>query len=865
MNASVLRNAFAIYPGEGLKSLRFLRFAVFWALGITTVETLSDGLFLEKAGASYLPLVYLTIALAMIGISTLVLYALRLTSSYRILMIAIGAGVLLSLLASFILMSSPHPWFWFAFKIISRMLFIVLIATSWTFIDKYHDLQDAKRVYSLYSAAYFFGTICSGVLINLLLPMLGFSGLLAIAACSFLLALRETKAIAEKTPTVDDDSVDGNDRSGVASITRLIFRSPFTIFLLSLSLVVQLLMTVTEFNYMDSFGKMLSGESIAAFLGKCRACIAGCNILVGIFCYSRFVRKLGLHNVILFTPIFFLLVYSQWIIHDTLLLAVLGMIAVDGVLFTIEDNGFNLLTNAVPSKLRSQVRIINDSFFEPIGMMISALLLIVLHSQMSRWLGLELTVCTLVIILVLRKLYPKAILINLKDSALHFERTLKDWLGHPGQKDARKEILEALNDPHEDVRLLACESLLLLEDHSSLERILGRGMGFSTLSKIRLLQLFEESAFSNHTAVLETVANWISDNESTELSKWARFYLAKRGLHAKSCVIEEREDLLLRGAAILALPRPLLAAKEINIMLKSSRIDEIGMGLDLLAESTGKKGSPIISKTLPFLSHESILVKRSAARCIARLSNEHAEKFATKLIETLGAVRDNSCRLLCLDALGKIADAKTIKELLIASVHFRPNERRKTEAIIAQMGDKIIPILLTLAKDISIPERGRILVGKVLGRQESLELQTILHELIDLEIDRAYFYFYHGHTLKEPELLKNALLSGCKSVIDFIIHLLGAAGSIEDPELFVRALFSRNAKIQSHAIESLEKTCNPRIFRRIRPLVDDLPLEMRLSLVNLPKLSLLELFHQLGESLSPYDQVVARHLRPAAV
>ncbi len=43
--------------------------------------------------------------------------------------------------------------------------------------------------------------------------------------------------------------------------------------------------------------------------------------------------------------------------------------------------------------------------------------------------------------------------------------------------------------------------------------------------------------------------------------------------------------------------------------------------------------------------------------------------------KNLEAARDNAFRLSLLDALGKIADSTTIKEILLASVHFRPNEQ----------------------------------------------------------------------------------------------------------------------------------------------------------------------------------------------
>jgi len=891
------RKVFGVYSGEGVQAFRFARLAMFWAFGSSCLDTISDSLFLDKIGADSLPFVYLSIALGMIGASSLVLYSLRMTSPYRILTIALALGALVCIGSAVYIGCSPPPFLWYAMKIASRMFFAVMVAVSWTFTDQYHDLQDAKRVYSIYSAAFFFGTILSGTSINLFFDDLGARGLLCIAAGSIVMGLFEARRIARKTKAIHDDSQEGvfsGSRDSIASVVRLILRSRFTLVLLSLSLFIQLLLTVTEFNYMESFGRAFNelpdgegGEGkIAAFLGKCRAIISFFNIVIGFFLYSRFVRRMGLNNAILVTPLFFLSVYLGWVMVDGIGFAVLGLIACDGVLWTVEDNCFNLLSNAVPAKLKSKVRIINDSYFEHTGMLLSALLLLALQSD-SRWLGLILTLGALGLAAAIRTTYSKAILTNLKDNAIHFERKLKDWLAsmtRRDKKEAQEHILIALRSPSEEMQLLAIDALLELGDPSVLPTILQAGKRLGTLSKIQLLRLFDASPFGGASRVIEAIGQWVKESQSPELSKWANFYLAKRGLHHPETAEADLDhtDLFLRGAAILTLKKSTdpqspdyaalnrtIAAKKIELMLKSSRIDEVGMGLDILAEDAT---SDAAEKALPFLSHDSILVKRSAARCVGRLADKKLSRFAPRLIEELEAARDNLFRLHLIDALGKIADSTTVKDILLASVHLRPSERRRTEAVLAQMGLKIVPLLLAVTKDIALPERARILAGKVLGRLAVAQLQANLIDILDIEIERAYFYFYFGHTIQSQyplydlEMLQDALLSGYRSVIDCIIHLLGAAGSIEDPELLVRALHSRNEKIHSHAIESLEKTCDARIFRLIAPLVDDLPLEEKMAAClrwqgNYPKLTLSELLAKLDESPSLFDKVAAIRLK----
>lgn len=887
MGKNVFYKAFGMYPNERRNTLRFARLSFFWALGSSCFETLSDGLFLTHVGSAHLPTVYLTIALSMIAVSSLVLYSLRVSSPYRILTWTMAIGTLLCGSAAYFVSQSPPEFFWYILKISSRMFFSVMIACSWTFTDQYHDLQDAKRLYSLYSAAYFLGSITSGTLINLTFEFLEYRGLLIFASIAILFAMGEARKIATKAKAVHDDSVEGifaGSRDSFSSVFRLIRNSHFAIFLLSLSLITQLLLVVTEFNYMDTFGKLFEGSEtegeIAEFLGRWRAAISSCNIIIGLFFYSRCVRRLGLSNVVLITPLFFLLVYAGWVVKDSLLFALLGLIAVDGVLFTFEDNCFNLLSNAVPSQLKSKVRIINDSFFEPIGMLFSSLMLFSIQSN-SQWLGLWLAVAVLAISLILRSIYAKAILINLKDNALHFEKKLFQWIGSLGkkeQKEAKQEMIQALQmSADEESSLLACEGLLQLEDRSLLPSLLHFSRRFSTMTKIHLLKFFESSMFKDTPEVVAMIRQWVASSESCELAKWANLYIAKYDKNSIDLFAHEIDhaDPYVRAAAILSLQKsvtPLdqtLVEKKIDLMLQSTHIDEISLGLDILSDSNAMTTA---DKVVPFLYHDSILVKRAAARSVAHLADKRWSRHVTDILEQLDTSRDQAVRLACLDALGKIADSTTVKEIVIASIHFRPSERRRTEEIILGMGLKTVPILLALTKDAALPERSRILAGKILGRLSLPQLQANLLGILDIEIERAYFYFYFNQTIQKQyplydlSLLEEALWTGYQSVVDFIIHLLGASGSLEDPEFLVRALHSHNEKVQSHAIESLERSCSLHIFRLISPLINDWPLEEKMAAClswydDLPKCTLTDLLTRLDRSPSLFDKLVASRLK----
>jgi hypothetical protein len=179
------------------------------------------------------------------------------------------------------------------------------------------------------------------------------------------------------------------------------------------------------------------------------------------------------------------------------------------------------------------------------------------------------------------------------------------------------------------------------------------------------------------------------------------------------------------------------------------------------------------------------------------------------------------------------------------------------------MGLKTVPSLLSITKDTDLHDRSRLLAGKILGRLALPQLKANLPSIIKHEIERANFYFFQHHTIqdthptKDLRVLKDALLSGYHSVIDFIIQMLGMAGEIEDSELLSRSMRSSNPKIRSQVIETLERTCDTTLFRLLQPLVDELPLSVKLKSSTMNPLSLNELLAVLRTSPSLTDQVAS--------
>lgn len=342
----------------------------------------------------------------------------------------------------------------------------------------------------------------------------------------------------------------------------------------------------------------------------------------------------------------------------------------------------------------------------------------------------------------------------------------------------------------------------------------------------------------------------------------------------------KNSDIQLQGAAIIALKKSLaylppttaaynrtLAAQHLKCLLDSPHEQELCMGLEILGIEGDAHDIDIL---ISYLKHPSLMVVRTAAKSIVQAGMLDSIRQAPMIISQLNQISDNEARLACLNALKQVNDSSLVDDIIQMSLHFRPNERRLTEEIIFKMGLRTIPSLLSMTRNTAVPDRCRLLAGRILGRLALPQLRAILSDIIQQDIERAYLYFYHYHTIQSlnPEwdlsMLQDVLITGYHSVLDFIIQILGVAGEVENEELLSRSLRSRNPKVRSQVVETLEKTCEPAIFRLLQPLVDDIPYEEKIRAYIKSEhkpLSLNKLLDKMSQSSAQIDQIIAAAMK----
>ncbi|MFI0435175.1 MAG: hypothetical protein ACH350_05545 [Parachlamydiaceae bacterium] len=901
LKKGVLQRIFSIYPGEERRAFLFVFLGFIWAFGATCGLKFADALFLLHVGAESLPQAYTLIACGMFFIAFILLYSFHKFSSYRIYLTTLQLGLVFYLgifICIFLNIGSDSHWLWYVLKLGGFYQFAVLMTCYWTFIDQYHHLQDAKRLYSLFSSSIFLGAASTGLLMNS--GVLDLEHLIGLIITLLIFTFFWIKKITRNISVVahEDSEQEGvvyESGHYIKFFFKSIASSPFTLLLMTSNFLIYLLLVITEYNYMFTFENYFANQpgistgggteaNLTRFLGQNLATVSVGNLFFGLFVYSRLIRRFGINSLILITPILLIIAFTGWSLSPSLLFPLIGFFVVEGTLYVIDDSNFNLLLNAVPTKLKYKIRVLIESFFEPVGVLTSAILLSFFQDQ-SKLLGLVLAICAFCVAIGLSKNYLKALFFNLSANAVHFQRSICDWIGKMSDKQQRaaeNRLLGIFKLGDQQAQLFACEGLLAFEDPAILKRLLSYASHMKAETKVKLIYLFEQSIFAKNISVLDSLQDWIQNDFDPLLQSTVYFYLAKQGLlHPEKIMGElKSSDILLQGAAIIALKKSLaylapataaynrtLAAQHLKILLDSHHEEELCMGLHILGIDGDAHDIDFLTS---YLVNPSSKVSRTAAKSIVQIGVLDSIRQASHIIEKLSQIRDNEARLDCLKALEHVNDSSLVDDIIHASLHFRPNERRLIEEVIFKMGLRTIPSLLSITKDTQVADRSRLLAGRILGRLALPQLRAILSDIIREEINRAYFYFYHHHTIQslnpslDLSILQDVLITGYHSVLDFIIQILGVAGEVEDEELLSRSLRSRNPKVRSQVVETLEKTCELQVFKLLQPLVDDIPYEEKIRAYEKSghqPLNLEALLEKMSHSSAQIDQIIAATMK----
>ncbi len=843
MIKSLIYRIFNLYPGEARTVSLFCCLAFIWAVAAYCGVTLSDGFFLQHVSVEYLPYTFLCTSIglfvfAFISLKTFHLFSVRTTYTLILTMAIIGYGTFFALYPFF----ETSPLFWGAFKVFCNLFLILLTSGFWAFLDQYFHLQHAKRLYALFNAAFFLGNMCGSLLIVVGLSPLGATGLLAIVIALLITATFWMWHVSRKmrpTLTAEEspDEEQGPRLSLVQSVKKFL-TSPFALLLMTSYLLIQLMNVTCEYTYMENFGELFGNSDsneLTIFLSTCTTFVSLANVIFGCFFYSRLVWRIGINNMVLISPLFFFATFFGWNFSNSLIFAVLGIVVVEGISYLIDENTSHLLLNAVPPQLKRRTRLMIDSLFEPLGMLLGVVGFLLFDTKIF---GLFLTLVSLWVVWQLRQRYRRAVLHNLMENTLSnipVGRRLAT-LSKKELKGVQMTLLSMLRQD-EPSHLFAIEMLLAFNDKSLLFAILRHTHTLSLKSKRIVFDLLEKSIFSAHPQTMEHLQRWRTQLPPGGLKQSIERYFVRLGKK----------------------PLPLSEGTQISFLEEQC--------LKIAALSQVRPTKEALLQLLPFLEHahpKIVIQTLKSAACVLR---PHTRHWILPICDLLRETNFHEIRMQCLHALDQIRGHETIDALFRSGLHLRPNERLYMESMIASWGQQAVEPLVAILTNHDHPSKVRLSAARALKNIRGKNLQFVLSKLVPELLQDAICYYRHttSECFVEPEhsvLLKEALQAAFDERIDLVVQLQAIKAHIEESPWLSHALHSKNNKIRADALEMIEKTSDAHQMRSLRPLIDERPFaeKMNFCAQRQPLLPLKLLLERMQKCAAPSVQAICMRL-----
>ena len=827
----MLERYLCIRHDERKKVLLFFLVSFAWSIAASFGVVLSDALLIKFAGAQSLPLSFTIAAVGMLLFSGIFLYLYNRKEVSQIFKRWVFGAIVFYLVSFFFICTHvKNPYFFIFFKAISYIIQIGFYSCFWSFVDQYFALQNAKRLFGIFYSAIFLGTAVAGAVVTfsnnsstiyLILALI----VLSLSCCSFLITYIQNKM--SKLP--DDFQEFVVTKTSPRELIKYIVNSPFTLLLLSFCIMLQILLVITEYEYL--FGLQLlfgshSGNDLTQFLGRLYLFGSLFNIFFGVFIYGRLIKKAGLNNVILIVPLFFTSLFCGWYVSSHLIFSVMGFIAVEGVLTLVEDNNFTLLLNAVPLKVKNKIRIISESLIEPIGILISSLLMMLFQSK-SKTLGLCLSLLFLVVGLLLRAYYTKGIFYNLVSHLFNFQsdsHTIKKPVSKKDYHQSKSEFIHQFLGLKSNEQFFLVECALKFNDTPFLETLLNKISKLSDSIKVQVMDALCDYPQTISDNFLPLMNQWAK--KSPELHNHLIFHKAKMGLIDLSHFQEDTPNLHYKVSKYLLTLKKnsnSLASKEVFAeMLASSSEEEITLAVESLRFLPDHT---FTSKLIELLLSKQNLRHVLLKTLVASLQSVDAPFLSTLLIE-LENEKHIPYRKLLLTCISKVLNEQNFETVLLHSAHWKIFERKELLNIALKLKFSIESTLISSLENKSYPDKTRLLSGQILAKLNRKLLKISFERLFNYEIRRAYLYYYHFITIQKSypytnlDLLQQALKNTYDSILDFIIQIQAHIQNFERGEYLAQSIHSSNPKTMSHAIETLQKICPSKLYKKLQPLVE---------------------------------------------
>lgn len=474
------------WPRVKTASLLFFLFSC----GNELNRTAKDSFFLNTAGASMLPIMYIGMALLVL-VGSFGYGALITRVAHRRILVALQLAGAVGMLALWVATSFFHeqlPYLpYVAFITVEAYIWLLLIH-SWTYINEHFDPFEGKRAFPILAGFALIGAFSGGMITAGVAGIIGANALFLLGAIMLLAPVSLIQKFTKMgyAMTVVRRPLIPNRDTGIRFGE--LWKLPLLHTLTFMAFPMWVIIYIIEFNYFETMSRVYPDQDqLAAFLGLMVALCSVVGIIVQFTVTPWILRRFGVGTASLVFPVSLclgslaVLVFNLFPdsqntslpLYGIAMLIVFSRFCDVAIYASVYDSTAQLLFYAVPERLRAAARTMMACVVAPIGMAGAGILLIYFrHIEEPMYnlgfIALVLGLLLLVMALNITPDYLKALLGHVDPrNSLGRAEILRE-AGKLEQSDIRYVLLESVSAKSEQEALFAVEKLFEQQDEELL-------------------------------------------------------------------------------------------------------------------------------------------------------------------------------------------------------------------------------------------------------------------------------------------------------------------------------------------------------------------------------------------------------------
>lgn len=799
-------------------------------------ENFAETVFLKRFGVNYLPNAFFfnsLIFLFLLGWLNTTID--RISRSRFISLLLLVFACVLFFLRFLIFLGVPlaYPIIYIAVKQMKYLFFVVF----WALASDTYSTRKARRVFPLIGGGGVFGCIVGSMLSEPVAKAIGTNNILLFSSAGMFIAYFLASIGRRLAGQLSPVSFSPEDRLSVASFSKLILRELRHMrgtSLLGFLILLALLPGFVEpiFNYLFNYladQTYATEDALLGFFGIFKASVNGLILLAQIFLASGLFRRYGIVNILFAHPVGYLLTFGGLFFRFRMPVAIFGKAGLEIIDGSLYKPGGQMLYNIIPTRIRGRVNVLAQGATRRLGALAGSGLLTLLKNCISpvnlNLLGPFFVIVWLYCCHRLRLAYSSILYRSLSEKHVNFaeleERDLRSLL----TGKARRTLSRRLSDEDPATALMAARLLAQAGVPGWPEILCKRLPQRDVAFQLELLRLIGLGPPGEVAVALIGVAAEIDSSALPDLLRIVRYADAGRGEHMFRQSLTNSDPRIVAESllGLKALGESVDFAK-VMAKLDSDNAEEVRSGAYLLGEIGGPRQ---FARLLPLVESDNAKVRAECALALGKLGLNVSSRLWPKLLgDRLPAVR-----LRAVEGLAFIHRPEAA-ELVIPLLGDEDGAIREASRILIEgQGENVIPVLTRALSGADILTRTALInILDNLGVKEHTVLQ-----FIDRKIEEGYRVVGSMRAVEESQLGKSRevlsllLRNRLTEATDEVLRVLTLLVKGNRMQLILDSCCDRDERVKEHALEALENILTRDIARGLMPLLEDMPLELKLE------------------------------------